>query len=459
MSMSAQQLVADILSEAAALEEHIDSLPYQSAAELYSILDEAARFANQNIAVIDPELRVRICDMQDRALERIVDAMPPDHFEGLRVSGVYTPAVQGFRRWSNTELLKDKGLAGYLLAREVKARSVMYFGTQPSDYPYHSDLPELELEYFDAAASEDESKAAYYEHLKKNYNDMDALILPGMYPMTIPFLGEYRALRPDGKVYCGLDMNGRWMKRIKWGGQAVSAFSRMTNVVATSCRSLRDALNRNPDVSFACRWMPNGFYNPDNIKIIADAERKRNVILTVGRIGSKQKNSEELLIAFARASNDLYDWSLRLVGPIEPELQTYLDSYFSRRPDLKERVILTGSINSKYSLFKEYARAKVFALTSEFEGGTPNVFAEALVHGCMFITSDIDAADDITNNGELGCTYKLGEYDELTKKLTTLCSDADKRAFQEHIPKARAYAAKYFDWNRNAKKLAYMLYK
>jgi hypothetical protein len=46
----------------------------------------------------------------------------------------------------------------------------------------------------------------------------------------------------------------------------------------------------------------------------------------------------------------------------------------------------------------------------------------------------------------------------LTDALVKLCVKADRRAFEKHIPAAQAYAAKYYDWNRNAKKLAYMMY-
>ena len=69
-----------------------------------------------------------------------------------------------------------------------------------------------------------------------------------------------------------------------------------------------------------------------------------------------------------------------------------------------------------------------------------------------------DAADDITNCGELRLTYKLGYVDWLINTLAKLAANADGRAFQQHIPKALRYARKHFDWQRNAKKLAYMLY-
>lgn len=453
MTESYSQLLSDFLLETDQLIERINEIPAETAVELYTMYDDAAKAATVNIDNIDPEIRVKLCDRQDKILERIIDFNPVIAPPSKNCS-IYTPAIHNYRRWSNVELMKDKGLVGYTLAKEINARPVMYFGTKREDYPYMSVLPDMEVLCCDSASG---AADAYYKHLHEHYSEMDVLILHGMYEQTIDFLDAYRKLRPDGKVYCGLDMNSYWMGRIPWGSERCKRFASQRDLIATSCKSLRDALNRNPEVHFPCRWFTNGFLNPTGITVIADSEQKENVILTVGRIGTPQKNNAELLVAFAKASRSLSGWSVRLVGAIEPDFKPFIDDYFTQRPDLKNRVIFTGPISDKNELYAEYKRAKVFALTSQLEG-FPNVYAEALFHGCKFITSDIDAADDITNFGELGIKYKLGDIDALSSALVKICSNSYKRAFEKHIPKALEYAARYFDWNRNAKKLAYMLF-
>jgi glycosyltransferase involved in cell wall biosynthesis len=452
MEATYSQFILDFLSETSSLTERVDELPQETAVELYEMYGTAARAATLSIEEIDAEFRVKLCEKQDEILERIVSALPSHpHSAG----GIYTPAVHCYRRWGNVELLKDKCLTGYMLAKELGARPTMMFGTKSDDYSYKSILPNLELLY---STDEPGKPDAYLNHLLKHHSKMDILILHGMYEQTVDYLNIYRKLRPDGKVYCGLDMNRYWMQRVNWDSQAAIKFADQCDIIATSCRSLRDELNRNPKVSFSCRWFPNGFYNPMNIPVIADEERKENVILTVGRIGSAQKNNNEMLMAFAKVSKILSDWTLRLVGSIEPEFNSYIERYFETFPHLRSRVVFTGSIKDKAELYREYARAKLFVLTSQFEGGTPNVYAEALFHGCMFITSDIDGADDITNSGKLGIKYSLGSIDELASALKHLTKTADKRKLNVHIQKALKYARKYYDWNRNAKKLAYMLY-
>jgi glycosyltransferase involved in cell wall biosynthesis len=351
--------------------------------------------------------------------------------------------------------MKDKGLAGYTLSKELNARCVMYFASEREDYPYADALPGLELL---RDGSESGIADVYNEHLLANYPDMDVLALHGPYPQTMDYLNNYRKLRPDGKVYCGLDMNSLWAEDYPWEHEYATRLFSQCDVIATSCRHTRDALNRDPRVSFPCRWFPNGFYNVTGKRAEADAERKENVIITVGRIGNKYKNNEELMVAYARASNELDGWTLKFIGPVETKIEPFKAHYFKERPDLKDRVVFTGAINDKDELYGEYAKAKIFALTSTKEGG-PNVYAEALFHGCMFITSDIDAADDMTNYGQLGKKYKLGDPDELADMLIEMCNKADKKAFEKHIPKALKYARRYYDWNRNAKKLRYMLYR
>lgn len=418
------------------------------------MLEVTARSISDNIKSVDPELRVEICDRRDKVLERMIDIAPHEEYNH-NTRNIYTPAVQGYRRWNNVELMKDKGLVGYTLAKEIGARSIMYFGTNPSNYPYLSELPEIKVLCSNHASGTAED---YYNHLNEFFSEMDVLILHGMYEETIGFLDAYRRLRPDGKVFCGLDMNSYWMNNTPWGNPMVHKFANQCDIIATSCRSIRDELNRNPMVNFSCRWFPNGFFNPTDTVICAKPEKKENIILTVGRIGTAEKNNQELLIAFARISNILTDWKVYLVGPVEPEFQSFIDLYFTERPELKKRVIFKGAISKKEELYKEYARAKIFVLTSPSEGGTPNVYAEALFHGCMFVTSSIDAADDIINFGQLGAKYHVGDVDALSSTLVEICSKANEYTIKKHIPKALRYAEKHYDWSRNAKKLAYMMF-
>lgn len=116
--------------------------------------------------------------------------------------------------------------------------------------------------------------------------------------------------------------------------------------------------------------------------------------------------------AFAAASPEIPEWSLRLVGSMEEEFEGYVAQFFERHPHLRQRVVFTGKISDKTELKKEYQRAKIFAITSTLEGGTPNVFAEAAGFGCYMVCSEIDAAGEFTDWGNCGMTFETGSIED-----------------------------------------------
>lgn len=416
----------------------------------YHLFEKYVKEISKNIAHINPMYRVKLCQQMDTFLNVIAERIP----FSIQVEGnIFTPAIQGARSWRNVELMKDKGLTGYMLGKHIGAKSHMFFCSAEEDYSFAEDLPGLSL-----LKSEKIDKDSYFQHLSDHYAEIDILILHGIYLETFDYLDRYRELRPDGKVYCALDMNVFWMGKIGWADPMVQNFFNQCDLVATSSSYLRDVLNGNPDVNFPCRFIPNGFYNATHIPIAANIANKTNTILTVGRIGTKQKNNEELLLGFAKIAHFIPTWNLKLVGEVEPTFYSFLERYFDLCPQLKNRIIVTGPIHDKKDLYREYAVAKVFALTSGYEGGTPNVYAEALFHGCKFVTSDIDGAIDITNDGSLGYSYHLGDINELATALLKLCHNEDTDKDKAHIESAVAYGKKQFLWEHNAKKLAFSLF-
>lgn len=447
-----QEFISNILKESIEIIEHIDKYSDEAIIECYNMLAICSKSATNNISSIGTYLRAEICKQQDILLDHIADRIP---FKFQADAGIYTPSIQNYRNWSNMELMKDKGLVGYMLANEIGAKSTMFYCSKNDNYTFAEVLPNLNLIYDDTP---DRNMDMYNQFLHENYKNMDILILHGIYEQSIPFLNNYRKLRPDGKVYCGLDMNSHWFNRISWNSERIQSFTKQCDMIATSCTKIRDMINYDKNINFACRYIPNGFYNPTNLDVVADVDKKENIIISVGRIGSPEKNHIELITAFIKVEKQIPDWKLKLIGSTNKSVDDFMDKLYSVNPSLRDKIIVTGAIYDKAKLYEEYAKAKIFALPSFIEGGTPNVYAEALFHGCMFITSSIDACDDITNNGELGVSYKIKNLDDLSDKLIYLCNKADYLYTQQHIENALIYANKYYDWNRNIRKLAFALF-
>ena len=114
------------------------------------------------------------------------------------------------------------------------------------------------------------------------------------------------------------------------------------------------------------QYLPNGFFS--DFLPPTDEQEKENIILTVGRIGTRQKNSELLINALAKIpEKKLAGWKIYIVGPVEPLFQQWLEEKYKQQEFLKKYIVVTGEIYDKGKLAQIYQRAKVFVLSSRFE--------------------------------------------------------------------------------------------
>ena len=127
---------------------------------------------------------------------------------------------------------------------------------------------------------------------------------------------------------------------------------------------------------------------------------KENIILTVGRIGNWQKATEVLLEAFSLLPKD-HEWSLHLTGPVEPSFQPILESFFKRNPHLRANIVLHGNIVEKHALYELYNRAKIFCLTSRYEG-MALVVPEAMYFKNSIVTTRVGGHHISVSGGKTG---------------------------------------------------------
>lgn len=366
---------------------------------------------------------------------------------GDRRRGIYCFAPD--RGWYDQQLTKNVGLVPYIFYKEYGFHAVMVTG-QGGPFPsLDTYVKGLEL---DCMESPDRSHLLRY--IEEHAEDMDVFVMHGPNPFYYMLLQRYKQLRPDGKVYLETDSNGVWMDRIPANSPEFQWFLSQCDVVGVSCRRMQAYMS----AKWPCRidYLPNGFFDFTGESLPVDFEKKENIILTVGRIGTEQKCNETLLEAFALAANSLAGWRLRLVGNVAPEFHEYLERYFERYPELRERVDFPGAIQDKRELMAEYRRAKVFALTSTFEGGTPNVVAEALYGGCYMVTSDIDGSQDVVDGGACGAVFPIGDVPALAEILERDCRDEE--ILRKGGRRAVEYGRESFDFLKIAARLYYLLF-
>ena len=78
-----------------------------------------------------------------------------------------------------------------------------------------------------------------------------------------------------------------------------------------------------------------------------------------------------------------------------------IENFYEEHPELKEKISFTGAIYDKEELSWLYESSQTLLFTSRFESFAL-VFLEAAFHGLYIMTTEVGAAKDITQNGQLG---------------------------------------------------------
>lgn len=370
--------------------------------------------------------------MKTQNWETVVYAIPKeaDDMMGNRSSNRHSESGAGMPKrivamapysqgWSNVELIKDCGLIPYLLYKN-HGHNVSMVGAEGNDYSNLKYVEGMKLEFLS-----DGEELTKLDYIAKRAKQIDCLILRGCYPSNFNIAGVYKQLNPDGCIYVGLDANSHWMDRIIWTDEDFLAFMDCCDVIATSCTAMQRHLNEK--WPWKIERIFNGFYHFGRGEIRPNFNEKENTILTVSRLGTQQKMTNMLMEAFAKIAPALPNWKLRLVGTVEKEFEPYIKQYFRTFPELKDRCIFTGPIQDRDELFEEYLKAKIFALPSSFEGGTPNVIAEALNAGCAIAITKIDAYEDAINSGKCGMACDLYDIEGFAQILLSLCTNDQLR--------------------------------
>lgn len=347
----------------------------------------------------------------------------------------------------NVQLLKDRVLFPYVCFRTFGASlKILTQGT--GDYPYLSYLEGAELVMLPKDLTHMDAAVHF---ITEHAGEIDLLFLFGARGEYMELVGTYRSLRPDGIIYLKLDANIDWMNALPLSHEPFAAFMQNCDIISCETRRLQTLLYKK--WQRPVEYIPGGVYYPLYPEA-ADVrfEDKENIILTVGRLGTAQKNSLLLLYAYALTFPLLKEpWDLVMVGSATPEFQADYENFCREFPPLAPHIRLTGHIEDKQMLHQYYKKAKIFALSSRAEG-SPNVFSEAAIFGCTVITTGVDAASDMTNDGQVGrIVTDTEDVHGFSRELTALCQDSDYLARNFHD--MRAYMKEFFDYERLAYRL------
>lgn len=254
----------------------------------------------------------------------------------------------------------------------------------------------------------------YYEwimrsclYLRKNAANIDLLVCFHLYFRTFLNIRTYKTFNPKGKVYIKLDIPDFIIRKIQKRENNIFwhyiyartiANSNILSVETSDCFQKMKSLECLKENSEKLIFMPNGFDSEcaNELGIIPQAmEHKKNVMITVGRIGTKQKNNELFMEALSHINTK--DWKFYFIGNIESSFHTTIKEFYKKNPTLKNRVIFTGAILDKKELWSYFNNSKVFVLTSTWES-YGLVLNEARYFHNYILSTDVGAANDIVNN-------------------------------------------------------------
>ena len=362
------------------------------------------------------------------------------------MAGVFAFAAS--EGWDNQQITKNCGMLLYIFKKLYGDRVVMVGGRENVAYPALAEVPGVEMVCMPEPKLE--NSIAY---IRKHSAEMDLIILHGTFPFFYMLVDIYKHLRPDGKVYLETDANNHWVDRIPLTDE-LCYFLSQCDVVGASCRKIHRWLGAK--WPHRIDYIPNGFYDFLGVYREPDFAQKEDLIITVGRLGTRQKRSEDLLEAFAMVAEAYPAWRLAMIGGQTEAFSIWAENFLAKHPFLQGRVFFPGMVRDKDVLYKWYRRAKIFALTSEWEGGTPNVVAEALYAGDYIVTANIDGAEDATDYGNCGMVYPCKDISALADCFRILFSSPDILEKGGH--NALEYGRQNFDYEKLARRLRHLLY-
>jgi len=161
-------------------------------------------------------------------------------------------------------------------------------------------------------------------------------------------------------------------------------------------------------------------YNPLDDTVKEEIKKKENVIIAMGRL--EPVKNYELLIESVNIMKERLrksKWQVHIYGDgSQKETLAQLITKYH----INDLVILKGPTKSPYSVL---ASAKVFALTSRYEG-FPNALCEAMANGCVPVSVNCDfGPSEIIENNINGFLTQDNALD-ISNKIITLVESSNK---------------------------------
>jgi len=377
-----------------------------------------------------------------------------------------------FKKSINVNLQKCVGQIPYYMNKVYNFDSTLVTYKNSEDYPFLKNIKPLKLKFLKRIGTISFLEKAILKYLLKNSRKITILNLYFLNLETVCYSIFYKILNPKGILFIKMDIDYYFLKEkgfIIFSTKSkfkkiiekilYKIFFKLINVISVETFKTYNYLkiNLNNNIFKKIIHLPIGVDNLYLNKLfpeINNFEKKENIILTVGRIGSFQKNNQTLLKAISKIN--LKNWKVILAGPVENDFKNFLEDYILEFPELKNKIILTDKITNQKQLFDLYNSSKVFCLTSLWESfGTVSV--EALYFANYLITTDISSSLDITNFNKIGNIINVKDDNKLANILEKLINNPD--LIKVNFINAKKLSNENFLWGKIVDKLYKKIYE
>lgn len=375
-----------------------------------------------------------------------------------------------FGKGKNVELVKMTGMIPFKMYQKYGYKSSIVFYRDKEEFTYHKNVVKgLKVIKIQDKGRKLGLDASLLKFLIRYAKNIDILHRFHYSLQTLIYVIIYKLLNPKGIAYITLDNDLGSLKKyphsllLKHPRNFIRNFIAY-NIIEPLFLNLVDIMSSETSIGTEIlknlykKYQNKFYYQPYGIddyfikenKIkLKEFEEKENIILTVGRIGSPQKNHEMLLKVIEKI--DLKDWKVIIAGEIEnPEFLEVFKNFINQNPNLKDKIIITGPITDRKELYELYNRSKIFVMTSIFES-FGIVMVEAGYFRNYLITTDVISAKDITNNEKCGDIVPINDADTFAKKLEFAINNPEY--IKEKAENFRNHVLENFLWDKIIEKL------
>lgn len=357
-----------------------------------------------------------------------------------------------FPRCTNVCLIKDVGMIPWVLYKNHQWESMIVSYKNEENYSYLNEIPGVHLEFLNNISITQRDGCAYLLfHARK----IDALQL---YHPTSPenyiYIVLYKLFNPRGLVFLKIDLDKKQLKDFQYNKKGLKgAIKRKIlsycDIISSETMEIAEMVSR--EWRRKIEYIPNGYYQKNHDAV--NYSQKENIICTVGRIGTYQKATDILLTGYKKYAETGGDWKLRIIGKIEDDFEEYLNQFKKENPIVYKNITFTKNIEDRSLLESEYARAKIFVLSSRYEGA-PITYLEAMRNGCYIISSEVDTVNELLQH-KYGTVFPIDDSDALAEAFKAITKNED--LLEKNCKLAQEYVQKNYNWNVIGQKINQLL--